>query len=101
MNVLNAAGHAQVVKMLRFYVMYILPQNIISQKKKKQKEKSLPQNSNRDFACGSAVKTALQCQCRGVGLIPSGNWRSHMHSMVWPRKRKTDKVVISHQTDKK
>ena len=37
--------------------MYILPQNIISQKKGKKKK--TPQNSNRDFACGSAVKTAF------------------------------------------
>lgn len=45
--------------------MYILPQNIISQKKKSKKKKT-PQNSNRDFACGSAVKTALPVPVQGV-----------------------------------
>ena len=42
--------------------MYILPQNIISQKKSKKKTKQKPQNFNRAFPCGSAVKTALPVQ---------------------------------------
>ena len=41
--------------------MYILPQNTISQKKKKK-----TQNFNRDFPCGSAVKAALPVPVQGV-----------------------------------
>lgn len=72
-------------------MLCIFYQNIISQKKKKAKKKKTPQNSNRTLlSVVQQLRLLFQCQCRGVGLIPSGT--EIPCSMVYMKKRKTDKV---------
>lgn len=70
--------------------MYILPQNIISQKKGKKKKH--PKTLTGTLLVVQQLRLLFQSSAGGVGLIPSGN-RDPTCGMVWPKKkRKTDKV---------